>query len=96
MSDVVADELLVLRPGDQVVVDGDVLSAVGLDLDESLLTGESEPVTKHEHDPVMSGSFVSSGSGLYSATAIGAESYAASWPTRHGSSSWPTANCATA
>ena len=77
VSDVVADELLVLRPGDQVVVDGDVVSAVGLDLDESLLTGESEPVTKHESDPVMSGSFVSSGSGLYTATAIGADSYAA-------------------
>ena len=77
VSEVVADELLVLRPGDQVVVDGDVVTAVGLDLDESLLTGESEPVTKHEHDPVMSGSFVSSGSGLYIATAIGADSYAA-------------------
>ena len=77
VSDVVADELLVLRPGDQVVVDGEVVSAVGLDLDESLLTGESEPVTKHEHDSVMSGSFVSSGSGLYTARAIGAESYAA-------------------
>ena len=77
VSEVVADELLVLRPGDQVIVDGEVVSAVGLDLDESLLTGESEPVTKHEHDPVMSGSFVSSGSGLYIATAIGAESYAA-------------------
>ena len=77
VSDVVADELLVLRPGDQVVVDGEVVSAVGLDLDESLLTGESEPVTKREHDSVMSGSFVSSGSGLYTARAIGAESYAA-------------------
>ena len=77
VSEVVADELLVLRPGDQVVVDGEVVSAVGLDLDESLLTGESEPVTKHEHDSVMSGSFVSSGSGRYMATAIGADSYAA-------------------
>ncbi len=77
VSEVVADELLVLRPGDQVVVDGDVVTAVGLDLDESLLTGESEPITKRQHDPVMSGSFVSSGSGLYVATAIGANSYAA-------------------
>ena len=59
VSEVVADELLVLRPGDQVVVDGSVVSATGLDLDESLLTGESEPVTKHEADSVMSGSFVS-------------------------------------
>jgi len=77
VSEVVADELLVLRPGDQVVVDGTVVSAIGLDLDESLLTGESEPVTKHDDDDVMSGSFVSSGSGLYVATAIGADSYAA-------------------
>ena len=77
VSEVVADEVLVLKPGDQVVVDGDVVSAVGLDIDESLLTGESEAVTKHEGDPVMSGSFVASGSGLYSATAIGADSYAA-------------------
>lgn len=77
VSEVVADELLILKPGDQVVVDGDVISAIGLDVDESLLTGESDAVTKHLGDPVMSGSFVSSGSGLYTATAIGAESYAA-------------------
>ncbi len=77
VSEVVADEVLVLKPGDQVVVDGDVTSAVGLDIDESLLTGESDPVTKAASDSVMSGSFVSSGSGLYVATAIGGDSYAA-------------------
>lgn len=77
VSEVVADELLVLKPGDQVVVDGTVESAVGLDVDESLLTGESDAVSKHPGDGVMSGSFVSSGSGLYTATAIGADSYAA-------------------
>lgn len=77
VSEVVADELLVLRPGDQIVVDGTVESAVGLDVDESLLTGESDAVTKRPGDGVMSGSFVSSGSGVYTATAIGADSYAA-------------------
>jgi cation-transporting ATPase E len=77
VSEVVADELLVLQPGDQVVVDGCVVRAIGLDVDESLLTGESDPVEKNVDDSVMSGSFVSSGSGLYQATDIGAESYAA-------------------
>jgi cation-transporting ATPase E len=77
VSGVVADDLLVLKTGDQIVVDGAVTSAVGLDIDESLLTGESDPVTKTAGDNVMSGSFVSSGSGLYIATAVGADSYAA-------------------
>ncbi|MEM8705288.1 MAG: HAD-IC family P-type ATPase, partial [Actinomycetota bacterium] len=77
VSEVVADEILELSPGDQVVVDGEVLSASGLELDESLLTGESDPVEKGLGDTVMSGSFVSAGSGLYRATHIGAESYAA-------------------
>ena len=77
ISEVVADDILELSPGDQVVVDGDVLAASGLELDESLLTGESDPVEKHEDDQVLSGSFVSAGSGYYRATHIGADSYAA-------------------
>ena len=76
-SQVVADDLLELRPGDQVVVDGEVQQALGLEVDESLLTGESDAVDKAIGDGVMSGSFVSAGSGYYRATAIGAESYAA-------------------
>lgn len=77
VSGVVADEVLELSPGDQVVVDGEVLAESGLEIDESLLTGESDPVEKSIGDRVMSGSFVSAGSGLYRATHIGAESYAA-------------------
>ncbi|MEM9038439.1 MAG: HAD-IC family P-type ATPase [Actinomycetota bacterium] len=77
VPEVVADDVLVLSPGDQVVVDGEVLSAVGLECDESLLTGESDAVDKTVGDRVMSGSFVSSGSGLYRAVDIGADSYAA-------------------
>jgi cation-transporting ATPase E len=76
-SEVVADDILELRPGDQVVVDGDVVAARGLAVDESLLTGESDPVDKAPGDGVMSGSFVSVGAGWYRATAIGADSYAA-------------------
>ncbi len=78
ISGVVADDLLAIRPGDQVVVDGEVVSAQGLEANESLLTGESDPVSKGSGDEVMSGSFVAAGSGHFRATRIGAESYAAS------------------
>ena len=74
---VVADDILELHPGDQVVVDGEVVAARGLEVDESLLTGESDPVDKTPGDGVMSGSFVSAGAGWYRATAIGADAYAA-------------------
>ena len=78
VSEVVADELLALEPGDQVVVDGTVVAATGLEVDESLLTGEADPVDKTVGDEVLSGSFVSAGSGHYRATRIGAGSYAVS------------------
>lgn len=74
---VVLDDILVLSPGDQAVVDGIVSEAAYLEMDESLLTGESDPVAKHPGDPVMSGSFVSSGTGSYQATRVGSDSYAA-------------------
>ncbi len=74
---VVADDILELQPGDQVVVDGEVVAARGLEIDESLLTGESDPVNKAPGDGVMSGSFVNAGAGWYRATAVGADSYAA-------------------
>ncbi len=77
VSGVVADDLLELAPGDQVVVDGEIVHAVGLEIDESLLTGESDAVEKEAGSEVLSGSFVSAGSGLYRATRIGADSYAA-------------------
>jgi len=77
VSGVVVDDLLELAPGDQVVVDGEVVHGAGLEIDESLLTGESDPVEKGVDDEVLSGSFVSAGSGFYRATRIGGEAYAA-------------------
>ena len=77
VSGVVADEVLELSPGDQVVVDGEILSASGLGIDGPLLTGESARVEKGFADQVISASSVSAGSSLYRATHIGAESYAA-------------------
>ena len=76
VSNVVADDLLALIPGDQVVVDGTVLDGAGLEVDESLLTGEDDPVDKFAGDEVLSGSFVSAGTGYFRATRIGAGSYA--------------------
>jgi cation-transporting ATPase E len=78
VSVVVADDLLELSPGDQVVVDGEIVASHGLSMDESLLTGEADAVDKAVGDEVLSGSFVSSGSGHMRATRIGADAYAAS------------------
>jgi cation-transporting ATPase E len=76
-SDVVLDDLLELSPGDQVVVDGTVVDAVSLQVDESLLTGESDAVHKNTGDGVLSGSLVVAGSGRCVVTAVGEQSYAA-------------------
>ncbi|MEU5697145.1 HAD-IC family P-type ATPase [Actinosynnema sp. NPDC020468] len=76
VADVVADDLVELRSGDQVVADGPVLSAAGLEVDESLLTGESDPVAKDVGDEVRSGSIVVAGTGRFTATGVGAEAYA--------------------
>ncbi|CAM3022211.1 HAD-IC family P-type ATPase [Skermania piniformis] len=75
--DVVLDDVIELGPGDQIVVDGDVLEATGLDVDESLLTGEADAVHKPVGAPVLSGSYVVAGSGAYRATKVGQDAYAA-------------------
>jgi cation-transporting ATPase E len=73
---VVIDDLLVLRPGDQVPADARVTDSTGLSLDESMLTGESDPVFKDAGDQLLSGSHVVGGAGYARVTAVGAESYA--------------------
>ena len=75
-SEVVLDDIIELGPGDQVVVDGEVIEEKGLEVDESLLTGEADPVNKDPGDAVMSGSFVVAGIGAYRATKVGPEAYA--------------------
>ena len=76
VEELVADDLVDLRAGDQLVADGVVRASAGLEADESLLTGESEPVDKRAGDQLLSGSFVVAGSGDYQATGVGAEAYA--------------------
>ncbi|WP_030766209.1 MULTISPECIES: cation-translocating P-type ATPase [unclassified Streptomyces] len=76
-SEIVLGDVIELGPGDKVVVDGSVGDADGLEIDESLLTGEADPVLKKPGDPVMSGSFVVAGGGAFTATKVGREAYAA-------------------
>lgn len=76
-NDVVLDDIIELGPGDQIVVDGEVLEEAALEVDESLLTGEADPIDKVVGSPVLSGSFVVAGSGAYRATKVGREAYAA-------------------
>jgi cation-transporting ATPase E len=75
-EEIVVGDVLAIRPGDQVLVDGEVLSANGLMVDESLLTGESDLVPKRVGDRAQSGTFGMAGSGLYQADKVGADSLA--------------------
>ena len=74
--DVVLDDVIELTLGDQVSVDGTVLASAGLEIDESLLTGESRPVKKKEGDQLLAGTSVVAGSGRMVATAVGERVYA--------------------
>jgi cation-transporting P-type ATPase E len=76
LEDVVDDDVVELGQGAQIVADGKVLEADALEVDESLLSGESVPEAKAPGDEVLSGSFVTAGQGWYRADRIGAESYA--------------------
>ncbi|MFF5042015.1 cation-translocating P-type ATPase [Streptomyces nigra] len=76
-SEIVLDDLVEIGPGDKAVVDGVCVEADGLEIDESLLTGEADPVVKRPGDAVLSGSFVVAGGGAFQATKVGREAYAA-------------------
>ncbi|OBK75985.1 cation-translocating P-type ATPase [Mycobacterium sp. 1165178.9] len=75
-GEVVLDDIIELGPGDQVVVDGEIVEEANLEVDESLLTGEADPIAKAVGDAVMSGSFVVAGSAAYRATKVGPDAYA--------------------
>ena len=77
VGEVVLDDVLDAGAGSEIVVDGFVLISSGLEVDESLLTGESDAVGKSLGDEVLSGSFVAAGAGRYRASRVGAEAYAA-------------------
>ena len=74
MREVVKDDVLELEPGTKAVVDGVVLQSDALEMDESLLTGESDAVLKDVGAEIFSGSFCTAGKGMMKATRVGAES----------------------
>lgn len=76
IHEIVLDDVIQLKRGDHVVVDGTVLEAEELELDESLLSGESVPVKKKKGNRVLSGSFVTAGMGHIRATKVGSDTYA--------------------
>ena len=76
VADVVLDDVLRLRSGEQVPADAIVLTTDGLEVDESILTGESVPVRPGIGDRVMSGTTVTAGTALVQADAVGADAYA--------------------
>jgi cation-transporting ATPase E len=76
-TEIVVDDLLRIERGDQVVVDGRVSVSNHMEIDESLLTGESVPIFKSTDDEILSGSFCISGNGYYVAEKVGDNSYAA-------------------
>ncbi|MBL7488064.1 cation-translocating P-type ATPase [Frankia sp. AgB1.9] len=76
-GEIVLHDVIETGPGEKIVVDGTVTEADGLEVDESLLTGEADPVLKQPGEEVMSGSFVVAGSGAFVATKVGADAYAA-------------------
>ncbi len=77
LGDLVLDDVIDLRPGMQIPADADVIAAERLEVDESLLTGESDPVIKEVGDELFSGSFVVAGGGRGRVSKVGAEAYAA-------------------
>jgi cation-transporting ATPase E len=75
-GDVVLDDVILISNGEAVVADGPVLESRYLEVDEALLTGESDPVRRGAGERLLSGSFCVAGEGAYRADKVGAESFA--------------------
>lgn len=76
-DEVVKNDLIAIKRGQQICVDGIVTYTRGFECDESQLTGEADPVIKTVGDTVYSGSYVVSGTALIEATHVGQDSYVA-------------------
>jgi cation-transporting P-type ATPase E len=75
-TEIVLGDLLWLQTGDQILVDGQVVGGGRMEVDESLLTGESDLIVKQDETPVFSGSFCVSGSACYEAHKVGKDTLA--------------------
>jgi cation-transporting ATPase E len=72
---IVQGDYVRVKSGDPILADGSMVLANHLEIDESLLTGESDYIIKGNDSKVMSGSFCVSGNGVYTADRVGDESY---------------------
>jgi cation-transporting P-type ATPase E len=77
VNELVLGDVMDLLPGQQIVADSTVLAASNLEVDESLLTGEADPIVKQPGDELLSGSFVVAGNGRAEVSKVGADAYAA-------------------
>ncbi len=76
-KDIVKGDVIIVATGEQIPTDGEVLASDGLEVDESLLTGESVPVQKNVGAKLLSGTVVTAGQGAYRATRVGEQAWAA-------------------
>lgn len=76
IEQLVLDDLVYIKTGNQIYADGILVQSTGIEVDESLLTGEANRIQKNAGDVLLSGSFLTSGSGLMQLTAVGENSYA--------------------
>lgn len=75
-TEILMDDLLYLKPGDSLVVDAKVVQSDNLEVDESIITGESEVVIKKENDSLISGSIINAGYGYAKVVSINSDTYA--------------------
>ena len=95
-DEIVIDDVLDLRPGDQLVVDADVLAGEGLELDESLVSGEASPSRSCPATASCRAASSPPGTGRAVATPSAPAPTSPAWPTRRGSSHSPGRSCASA
>lgn len=77
IEEVVIDDVMLLKDGEQILVDCTVINNGELEVDESLITGESDSILKRNNDKLLSGSFVTSGTAYVKVTGVGKDTYAA-------------------
>ena len=75
-EDVVMDDVVMLKPGDQLTADTVVLESTGLEVDESIITGEADPVLAQVGDEVLAGASIVGGTGSARVVRVGADSFA--------------------
>ncbi|MBD7912557.1 MULTISPECIES: HAD-IC family P-type ATPase [Clostridium] len=75
IEDLVIDDVVCLSSGDQVLADCELIQSDELEVDESMLTGEADPVYKKSGDEILSGSFIVAGEGYAKITKVGGKTY---------------------